>query len=1327
MPGFVVKAGWSAALALLTMVNVASGFCTFDDLVNIYNATTQSVGCVPGGSLEHGSSCIYTHPDPGFACSTSTCVDGSFYSLVWDIRYVDCQPLGCLVRNFSRANIVESYCEDGQVVTNGGRCSLYRSTYNCEYSQCIDGVWTIDSPTCLDFASSCRVDESSFTPRLEQPTLPLGAVVLNGNGMSFTRLGHTCGEITCTNGKWSGPAVCTPVGVVAQCAVDELLNATAHANTTSSVVHGSLTTACADNVPDGTFCDWIATDLEGNPLRCSPSVCSDSDWLPERIICGCAFDDLVQPTIPVAFASGKSFCVPGGVAEAGDECDFFIQEGACVSTTCGSDGSWSVEVIQCIEKACRFDDLDIPLDAKVSQVGCQAGKVVPDTEHCVLEVEGTSCDFPTCLDGVWTTTHPHCYEGGCPGSSLIRPQSSNGTRGVPNPTTCGNAAFAAKQNQPCDFTMQGAECERSGCLNSTWTTETPICKELGCSFNKLLALGDAVSANEGCQANKVVANGEYCAFHSVGLDCQTVRCNNGDWDTLQPCTKNVATECLSVDTAKKEFRRCANNHPTTSSDETDHFTHCSCSTKSSDEWCLCTSSILGPDNNTRLVELGGIEIQPLDYCGYFDECLHDVIDQCIQNGVDIDGDPSYAAVFSVYTERYTETIEDFCFIDESCNSDEQVRDDERYERYLECTLAYACVNSSDPDVRCSQDCTTNVLTCAKEHCSALASSSDLCAKALPNGPFCFEEDRDLERVCQLAIETTGSFIEREVQYAPLIVALSVGVPVFLCLICFAAYWKCKRDSDVAAAQQRIDEAGKLFGELGPGKDTTPDVIRALIAGDWTRGKLLGRGQFGSVYLALLPNGVALAAKQLDAHNQSEEDLQSYLREIGTMRDLDHPNIVKYYYACYDNVEKLVTLFMEYVPGGSLGKMVRSMDKPLSEMQGRIFIRQILLGLYYLHEHFVIHRDIKGDNILFDATEGVCKISDFGSSKKLAQTVGSQTIAKTITGTPNWMAPEVITNAGLAEHNEKVDIWSVAATTVEILNKGTPPWPEFTTHWAAIYHIASSASPPPIPAFFSEGAIEFLLLCFQRDPSLRPSCSELLDHPWLRVEGKSEDDGVESPATKVKMDNHLQQKLLERKKSAHDQPKPADSPSSSDRTKSHAVRGSGNSGNSVSNSNPTSTATSLFMTKTQDSSTPLGDRGNGRRGDMCEAASGPRVFVKEAPLTSMEKDNGHHPSIPTIPDDDGQSIGHHIDTDGYTSRAELSNLKEAFKAHRLGGMQAEDDDAVCKKADHMTIPTFIVPASPDPWDADEVDEVRFGTIHHCEDDSIDGHSGTAPYG
>ena len=187
--------------------------------------------------------------------------------------------------------------------------------------------------------------------------------------------------------------------------------------------------------------------------------------------------------------------------------------------------------------------------------------------------------------------------------------------------------------------------------------------------------------------------------------------------------------------------------------------------------------------------------------------------------------------------------------------------------------------------------------------------------------------------------------------------------------------KSTRMWDRPTQQVRPDELGTLDAP-----DPSADSFR------WVKGNLIGKGSYGKVYLALnATTGDMLAVKQVelprtsgDKDDERQTGVIAALKgEIETLRDLDHPHIVQY--LGYEETVEHLSIFLEYVPGGSVGRCIRRYGK-FEEGVVRSFTHQIIDGLAYLHQRDILHRDLKADNILLDLA-GVCKISDFGVSKK----------------------------------------------------------------------------------------------------------------------------------------------------------------------------------------------------------------------------------------------------------------------------------------------------------------------------------------------------------
>ncbi|KYQ93387.1 protein serine/threonine kinase [Tieghemostelium lacteum] len=260
---------------------------------------------------------------------------------------------------------------------------------------------------------------------------------------------------------------------------------------------------------------------------------------------------------------------------------------------------------------------------------------------------------------------------------------------------------------------------------------------------------------------------------------------------------------------------------------------------------------------------------------------------------------------------------------------------------------------------------------------------------------------------------------------------------------------------------------------------------------WQKGQILGRGGYGAVYLGLnTDNGELFAVKQLEIMEGSMDSkfknmLLSFSKEIEVMKTLKHENIVRYLGTCFDQTH--LNVFLEYIPGGSISSLLNRFGA-FSENVIKVYTKQILHGLAYLHSNQIIHRDIKGANILID-TKGIVKLSDFGCSKSFSGIVSQ---FKSMQGTPYWMAPEIIKQTG---HGRSSDIWSLGCVIIEMAT-AQPPWSNITEMAAVMYHIASSTNTPKLPDHLSPDAIDFLNLCLRRDPKERPDANQLLKHPFI---------------------------------------------------------------------------------------------------------------------------------------------------------------------------------------------------------------------------------------
>ncbi|XP_034002516.1 mitogen-activated protein kinase kinase kinase kinase 4-like isoform X1 [Trematomus bernacchii] len=262
-------------------------------------------------------------------------------------------------------------------------------------------------------------------------------------------------------------------------------------------------------------------------------------------------------------------------------------------------------------------------------------------------------------------------------------------------------------------------------------------------------------------------------------------------------------------------------------------------------------------------------------------------------------------------------------------------------------------------------------------------------------------------------------------------------------------------------------------------------------------EVVGNGTYGQVYKGRhVKTGQLAAIKVMDVTEDEEEEIKL---EINMLKKYSHHRNIATYYGAFikkspPGHDDQLWLVMEFCGAGSITDLVKNTKgNTLKEDWIAYISREILRGLAHLHAHHVIHRDIKGQNVLLTENAEV-KLVDFGVSAQLDRTVGRR---NTFIGTPYWMAPEVIAcdENPDATYDYRSDLWSVGITAIEMA-EGAPPLCDMHP-MRALFLIPRNPPPRLKSKKWSKKFFSFIEGCLVKNYTQRPPTDQLLKHPYIR--------------------------------------------------------------------------------------------------------------------------------------------------------------------------------------------------------------------------------------
>ncbi|KAF8087893.1 hypothetical protein N665_0564s0028 [Sinapis alba] len=271
----------------------------------------------------------------------------------------------------------------------------------------------------------------------------------------------------------------------------------------------------------------------------------------------------------------------------------------------------------------------------------------------------------------------------------------------------------------------------------------------------------------------------------------------------------------------------------------------------------------------------------------------------------------------------------------------------------------------------------------------------------------------------------------------------------------------------------------------------PKVQRRV--GKYEVGKTIGQGTFAKVrYAKNTETGESVALKILDKQKLLKNKMPKQIRrEISAMKLINHPNVVRLYEVLASKTK--IYMVLEFAMGGDLFHKIKSYDGRLKEDGARRYFQQLINAIDYCHSRGVYHRDLKPENLLLDA-QGNLKVSDFGLSA-LSRQAGDDGLLHTTCGTPNYVAPEVISDQGY--DGATADLWS-CGVILFLLLAGYFPFED--SNLMKLY-IKITTAEYNCPSWISPGAKNLIVRILDPNPTTRIKIPEILEDAWFKKDYK----------------------------------------------------------------------------------------------------------------------------------------------------------------------------------------------------------------------------------